>query len=70
MAISIKSSCANNNIISGTCAMGTWIRYASIWNFYTKGIYAKSAFIEGVELKVLVGLRVTLVVLKINDYCL
>ncbi len=66
---SIVTNCARDICIDNTCAMGTWIRYAGIGGIYTGGIYAKSAFVRGIETRVLAGLKITLAELGGIDFC-
>lgn len=69
MGTGIKSTFARDAYISSTCTVSTWIRYAGIRSVYTGGICIRSAFIKGVEPRVLAGLRITLAGLGINNCC-
>ena len=66
----MENICAKNTYISNTCIIGTYIRYASFKDIFTKCIYTRSIFHGGVKPKALVRSGVTLAGLGINDYCL
>lgn len=68
MAASIGSAYIEDACIDSTCAIGIWIGCADDGSDYIIGIYARSAFVEGVRPKTLAGSRVILADLVANDY--
>lgn len=55
--------------IKSNYAMGIWIGYTCVRDVCNRDSCAKCAFVEGIELGVLVKLRLTLADPRINDYC-
>lgn len=60
VTISIRSICARATSIGMTCAVNTWITYSNVGTIYTRGIYARNAFIWGSEPKALTKSKITL----------
>lgn len=70
MIANIRSTYARNTYIRNICAVGIWIKHASIRAIFTEGICAQNACIDGVEIRVLAGLEIILVGQQVNDYYL
>ena len=70
VAFDIENTCVRDICISNTYTMGTWIGYADIESACTGGIYITNVFVRSVEPRILVGLGVILIRLRVNNYCL
>lgn len=58
MAASIRNTYTKDTCIGNTCVMSIWIRCFEVGDTCTRGIYARGAFVGGVEPRTLVGSRV------------
>lgn len=67
MVIGIKNIYTKDTCISSTYIVRIKIRYASIKSTYIKSIYARSILVKSVKPRVLVGSRVILINLRINN---
>lgn len=68
MTISIRNTYNRNTYIESTYTMATQIRYANIRGAYIEDIYTRNALIRGIKLRVLVGSKVILTALRVNDW--